>query len=88
MISEVSENKSGKYVSCQCHSIIDFLPSSRCHLRCGLKPQVYMAAILPLLIAYCAIKSMKILSYFSALANVLCVGSLAIILISLFQVPD
>ena len=57
-------------------------------LRCGLKPQVYMAIVLPLLIGYCSVKNMRILSYFSAVANVFCLGGIAIILIHLFQVNE
>lgn len=53
--------------------------------RCGLKTQAYMAMILPFVIAYCCIKNLRILSYFSAFANVLCIGGLVIILFHILQ---
>ena len=57
-------------------------------VRCGLRPQVYMAIVLPLLIAYCSVKNLKVLSYFSAAANVFCLGGILIILMHLFQVKN
>jgi len=55
----------------------------------GLQTRVYMSAILPFVLALCCMRSVRKLSYFSMLANFLCLTGLILVIAQLFrQIPS